>query len=126
MKRPKPDRPAGQDSYVDAYRVGTPAPSPAKPRAGRPKAPAASEPAQAQRRAEPGRRVRTNLYIDRDQFAEARGAVVRLAASGREPGNLSALVEDALERELARLRAKFNSGKPFPPHGGLPGGRPRG
>lgn len=85
------------------------------------------EPRQPQREAEPGARERTTLYLRADLYAEAKGAATLLGSRGEEPGNVSALVEVAVERELERLRKLHHGGRPFPPYlGGLPGGRPRG
>lgn len=80
---------------------------------------------QPQREAEPGARERTTLYLRRDLYAEAKGAATFLGARGEQPGNVSELVEHAVERELERLRKLHHGGRPFPPYlGGLPGGRP--
>ena len=67
------------------------------------------------------------LYFHPSLLEEARSAVLALGAEGREPSNLSALFNAALERELKRLRRLYNGGKPFPLYKArLPGGRPRG
>lgn len=80
---------------------------------------------QPQREAEPGARERTTLYLRRDLYAEAKGAATYLGAKGETPGNVSELVEHAVERELERLRKLHHGGRPFPLYlGGLPGGRP--
>ena len=66
------------------------------------------------------------LYFRGALLEEARSAVLALGAEGREPSNLSALFDAALERELVRIRRAHNAGKPFPPYRArLPGGRPR-
>ena len=66
------------------------------------------------------------LYFREKLLEEARSAVLALGAEGREPSNLSALFDTALERELVRLRKAHNGGRPFPPYRArLPGGRPR-
>lgn len=81
---------------------------------------------QPQREAEPGARERTTLYLRAELYAEAKGAATLLGSRGEEPGNVSALVEAAVERELERLRKLHHGGRPFPAYlGGLPGGRPR-
>lgn len=80
---------------------------------------------QPQREAEPGARERTTLYLRRDLYAEAKGAATFLGARNETPGNVSELVEHAVERELERLRKLHHGGRPFPLYlGGLPGGRP--
>lgn len=82
------------------------------------------EPPAAQREADPGRRQRITTYLDRDLYAEARGAAVLLAANGIKPGTVAGMIEDALAQELDRLRKRHNGGKPFPLLAGLSGGRP--
>jgi len=74
---------------------------------------------------EPKRR-RVTLYLSADLYEEARAAVLDLGAQGERPASISALLDEALRAELARLRAKHRDGEPWPRHrGGLPGGRPR-
>lgn len=123
MTKPKPKAAARQADFLDGY-LAAPAADHEQPRR-RAKA-GQQDRQQAQRAAEPGRRQRVTVYIDAAQFAEVRGAAVLLAANGIEPGTVSAIVEDALARELERLRSRHNGGKAFPSLPGLPGGRPRG
>lgn len=134
----KPPANTQADAYLDGW-IAPPASQPAaqassparerrqpaaRGRKDRPE-PEAKPRQQAQRAAEPGRRERVTLYIDRELYSELRGAAVLLAANGLEPATVSALVEQALVRELERLRQRHNGGKPFPALPGLPGGRPR-
>ena len=74
-----------------------------------------------------GKRKKITLYFVEALLEEARSVVLALGAEGREPSNLSTLFNEALERELVRLRKLHNAGEPFPPYKSrLPGGRPRG
>jgi hypothetical protein len=73
-----------------------------------------------------GGKVRVTLYLSEYLWQESRTAVLQIGAAGEHPASLSALVDEAVARELATLRRRFNEGQPFPRHlGGLPGGRPR-
>ena len=117
-----PTAPAAAEAASPASQRRKPAGKGRKPRP----EPEARAHQQAQRQAEPGRRERVTLYIDKAMYAELRGAALLLAANGLEPGTISALVEEALARELERVRQRHNGGKPFPALPGLPGGRPRG
>ena len=57
-------------------------------------------------------------------YVQARAAILDLGAQGVEPASISALLDDALERELHRLAKKHRDGEPWPLHKGrLPGGR---
>jgi Centromere-binding protein ParB C-terminal len=66
-------------------------------------------------------------YIDRDVWERGRNAVAHTRLIEGEAGSYGELVERALRREVERLEASFNGGKPFPsstlPSG--PGWRPR-
>ncbi len=74
-----------------------------------------------------GKRRKITLYWREELLEEARSAVLKLGAAGRDPANLSQLFEGALERELVRLRKAHNQGRAFPPYKSrLPGGRPKG
>ena len=69
-------------------------------------------------------KVRATLYLPRDVLEEARDAAVHLAGYPVRL-TLTKLAEQALRRELARLRALYNSGEAFPPRDeDLKGGRP--
>jgi len=87
-----------------------PAPAPAP-------APAAAAPTSGRRR--------ITVYIASDLYSQARAAILELGAQGREPATISALLDGALERELARLAKKHRDGEAWSLHRGrLPGGRP--
>ena len=78
-------------------------------------------------RGEPGAvtRRRITVYIRDGLYQQARAAILDLGAQGLEPASISALLDDALERELRRLAKKHRGGEPWPLHRGrLPGGRP--
>ena len=69
---------------------------------------------------------KATFYMDDELLEEARGAMIAMGFKGRGPNSLSDLVNDALERELRRLRNRYNGGKPFAPYPRpLPAGRPR-
>ena len=73
-------------------------------------------------------KVRTTLYLESELVDEARGILVTLGLEdeSRGPASLSELFNEALRREISRLRRRFNEGEPFAPYRrGLPGGRPR-
>jgi hypothetical protein len=64
--------------------------------------------------------------MDDELLEEARGAIIAMGFEGRGPKSLSDLVNDALEREIRRLRRQYNRGRPFAPYPRpLPAGRPR-
>lgn len=122
-----PKRPSQAD-YLADFAIEKPSSSstPSSSKSDTPKRSRAATPRQPQREAEPGARERTTLYLRRDLYAEAKGAATFLGSRGEQPGNVSELVEHAVERELERLRKLHHGGRPFPPYlGGLPGGRPR-
>jgi hypothetical protein len=69
-------------------------------------------------------KVRATLYIPVDVLDEARNAVVHLAGYPVRM-TLTKLAEEALRRELARLKERYNEGREFPPRDEeLKGGRP--
>jgi len=71
-------------------------------------------------------KVRATFHLPEDLVEEARDAVVHLSGPPVRL-TLAALAEDALRRELARLRRKHNDGEPWPKRdGNLKGGRPIG
>ena len=73
-------------------------------------------------------RQKVTLYLRTDHIESARGAVLWAQIKGADPASLSALVDEAIRRELARLLPKLKpqAGK-FPRvKKGLPGGRPPG
>ena len=81
----------------------------------------------AVRKSTGSKRRQATVYIREDQLHEVRGCVLALGSEGLEPSNLSRFHDGAVERELKRLRAKHNRGKPFRPYKTrLPGGRPTG
>jgi hypothetical protein len=64
--------------------------------------------------------------MDDELLEEARGGIIALGFEGRGPGSFSDLINDALEREIRRLRRQYNGGKRFKPYPkALPAGRPR-
>lgn len=70
------------------------------------------------------RKVRATLYVPSALLEEARDATVFLAGYPVRM-TLTRLVEDALRAELARLKARHNEGRDFPPRDeDLKGGRP--
>ena len=69
-------------------------------------------------------KVRATLYLPLEVLEEARNAAVHLAGNPARL-TLTKLVEDALRRELARLKDLYHAGKEFPPRNeDLKGGRP--
>ena len=69
---------------------------------------------------------KVTFYLDDKLVEEARGAMIAMGYEGRGANSLSDLVNDAVEREIARLRRRFNAGKRFKPYPRpLPAGRPR-
>jgi len=69
---------------------------------------------------------KATFYMDDELIEEARGAMIAMGYEGRGPNSLSDLVNDAVEREIARLRRRFNGGRRFKPYPRkLPAGRPR-
>jgi hypothetical protein len=74
----------------------------------------------------PERKVRATFHLPAQLFDECRDAVVYLSGPPVRL-TLAALAEEALGRELARLKRKHNSSKRFPRRvGELRGGRPIG
>ncbi len=73
---------------------------------------------------EPTPKVRATLYLPLDVLEEARDATVHLAGNPVRL-TLTALAENALRAELARLKERYNGGKDFPRReADLKGGRP--
>jgi hypothetical protein len=71
-----------------------------------------------------GSKVRATFHIAADVLEEARNAVVYLAGPPTRL-TLADLAENALKRELERLKKTHNSGRDFPARNGeLRGGRP--
>lgn len=69
-------------------------------------------------------KVRATLYLSAEVLNEARNAAVHLAGNPARL-TLTKLAEEALRRELDRLKARYNEGKEFPDRGEeLKGGRP--
>ncbi len=72
------------------------------------------------------RRARATFHLPHALVEEARNAIVALSGPPTRL-TLARLVEDAVRRELARLRLSHNGGAPFPQrHADLIGGRPIG
>jgi hypothetical protein len=71
--------------------------------------------------------VRATFPVRQDIMDRARNAVVHLAG-GHTRLTMRKLLEEGLDREIRRLEAEYNKGKPFPDYGvkALPGGRPIG
>lgn len=73
-----------------------------------------------------GPKVRATFHLPSELVEECRNAVVWLAAPP-ERLTMARLAEDALRREIERLRKKYTKGKPFPERTeNLRGGRPIG
>lgn len=71
-----------------------------------------------------GGKVRATFHVSSEILEEARNAVVYLAGPPTRL-TLADLAENALKRELERLKKAHNSGKEFPVRNGeLRGGRP--
>jgi len=80
--------------------------------------------ANASAKAGGGSKVRATFHISESLLQEARNAVVYLAGPPTRL-TLADLAENALKRELERLKKAHNSGKEFPARNGeLRGGRP--
>ena len=74
----------------------------------------------------PPTKVRATFHIPADLLDECRNAVVHLSGPP-ERLTMARLAEDALRRELDRLRKLHTNGAPFPPRDDdLRGGRPIG
>lgn len=74
------------------------------------------------RKSEP--KVRATLYVSPQLLDDARNAAVHLAGYPARL-TLTRLVEEALTREIERLKLLYNSGQDFPQRGEeLRGGRP--
>ena len=72
------------------------------------------------------RRVRATFHLPHALVEEARNATVALSGPPTRL-TLARLVEDAVRREIARLRVSHNGGAPFPQrHADLIAGRPIG
>lgn len=72
-------------------------------------------------------RNKLSVYQDRDLTDRLRGAIV-YTIPHEGPRSVSDFVNALIVRELDRLEAQYNDGKPFPPVGpkGVPQGRPMG
>jgi hypothetical protein len=69
-------------------------------------------------------KVRATLYLSAEVLDEARNAAVHLAGNPVRL-TLTKLAEEALRRELERLKQCYNGGREFPHRGeDLKGGRP--
>jgi hypothetical protein len=77
----------------------------------------------ARRESEPAK-VRATLYLSAEVLNAARNAAVHLAGYPARL-TLTKLAEEALRRELERLKERYNGGQDFPDRGEeLRGGRP--
>jgi hypothetical protein len=63
--------------------------------------------------AEPPQKVKVTWLMRDDLYEEARQAVL-LLSEVKGPRSLSALMEQALEEKLKKLRTRYNRGRPFP------------
>lgn len=111
---PEPERPAQeQQAPVEA----SPAPEPGRAPTTQPSA------------GVPEKKWRNKLsfYQDRDLTNRLRGTIVYTIPQ-EGPRSVSDFVNALIVRELDRLEAQYNDGKPFPPVGpkGVPQGRPMG
>ena len=107
---------ASRADYLDSMEPAPPN-TPNEPQA--PNAPTPSRPEQAKRK--------HTLYIDPDLVARSHGAIALATYLGRDyPSSLSALVNEAIRRELVRLADDLEPpGGEFPAlERGLPKGRP--
>lgn len=70
---------------------------------------------------------KVSFYQDRDKTDRIRGAILHTMTS-EGVRSLSQFLDAAAMKEVERLEAKYNGGKPFPPVGAreLPQGRPMG
>ena len=76
------------------------------------------------RRASEPPKVRATLYLSAEVLDAARNAAVHLAGYPARM-TLTKLAEEALRRELERLKERYNGGQDFPDRGeDLRGGRP--
>ena len=62
-------------------------------------------------------RRRTTVYIRDDYYLQAEMATRYLKDRGLTPKSISALIDDALGRELTRLAKAHNGGEPWPKPG---------
>ena len=73
-----------------------------------------------------GRSVRATFHIPHDLLEEARNAVVALSGPPLRL-TLAGVTQEALRKEIERLKKEHNQGKPFPSRAAdLKGGRPIG
>lgn len=87
-------------------------------------APAVPAPKTSSKRIKDGQ-TQLSAYVDISISEEARDAIMYLANQPEGPVNLSDLVNQALHREVGRLRTEHHGGKPFPKRRRpLPVGRP--
>lgn len=71
-------------------------------------------------------KIRATFHLPQDLIQQARAVVIHLAAPPARL-TLAALAENALRREIERLKKKFNRGREFPrTRAELKGGRPLG
>ena len=72
----------------------------------------------------PAKKVRVAFYLSEDLADEIRNGVVHLSGPPLRL-NMTVFAEMALQKELERLKAEYNGGKPFPQRQeDLKGGRP--
>lgn len=111
-------RPTIGDNPLDAV---IPASAPLRPTA------AAPAPERESARPPSGRKIRATFHIPERLLEEARDAAVALSGPPHRL-TLAALAENALVREVERLRREHNGGAEFPTRepGSLRGGRPIG
>lgn len=105
-----PELPAQRASVP---REETVAAEPAPPRRARREAPPVS------RSVEPEAKRAVTLQMRTSQKARAESAVLHTAGSPGGHRSFAALVDAAVERELARLAKEFNDGVPFEPNTGV-------
>ncbi|MGZ0069852.1 ParB family protein [Microbacterium arborescens] len=125
MARAKLSSLVGRVDDAQAAEEAQPGPSAPAPQQ---KAPEAVTETQA---AGPAKRTKyppkVSFYQDRDKTDRIRGAILHTMAQ-EGVRTLSQFLDAAAMKEVERLEAKYNNGKPFPPVGAreLPQGRPMG
>ena len=121
MTRP----PARRSSLAGASPITTPAPE--VDEAAAPASMSTSSTCLTRRTTTPKTRAKVSFYQEPEDTDRVRGAILHtMTTEGSR--NLTQFINAAVMREVERLEAKYNGGRPFPPigPGELPQGRPMG
>lgn len=122
MTRP----PARRSSLAGASPITT-TPAPEVDEAAAPASMSTSSTSSTRRTTTPKTRAKVSFYQEPEDTDRVRGAILHtMTTEGSR--NLTQFINAAVMREVERLEAKYNGGRPFPPigPGELPQGRPMG